>query len=364
MKVSSNQIFNFNAGPAMLPSSVMQTAQEEFLNYKNSGMSVMEMSHRGGLFQEILDKALVNIRKLLQIPESYEVIFCSGGATAQFSSIPLNLLDENDSAAYALTGVWSVKAYQEAKKFYPRVVSIFDGKEGNFSEIPNLKDSDIPSHAKYVYITSNNTIYGTRYSQFPNLKIPLVADMTSDILSRELDVSKFGVIFAGAQKNIGPSGLNICIIRKDLLQNRKSPIPVILDWQVTAKAGSLYNTPPTYSIYMAGLVFDWLLNIGGLSAIEKINEKKAEILYETLDESEFYQTFVPKPNRSKMNVVFHLKNTNLDSKFVEESESYGLIGLKGYRDVGGMRASIYNAMPLEGVESLVHFLKDFEKKWG
>ncbi|NCN10316.1 MAG: 3-phosphoserine/phosphohydroxythreonine transaminase [Leptospira sp.] len=363
MEVSTNQIFNFNAGPAMLPAPVMQIAQEEFLNYRNSGMSVMEMSHRGGYFQEILDRSLINIRKLLNIPDSYEVIFCSGGATAQFTSIPMNLLDENETAAYSLTGVWSNKAYQEAKRFYPNVVSIFDGKLSNFSEIPELTDLSIPKNSKYAYITSNNTIYGTRYSRFPKLSIPLIADMTSDILSRELDVSSFGVIFAGAQKNIGPSGLSICIIRKDLLHERKSAIPVILDWRVTAKAGSLYNTPPTYSIYMAGLVFEWLLEMGGLSSIEKINEKKASLVYNALDESEFYRTFVPQANRSIMNVVFHLKDSNLDSKFVEESEKYGLIGLKGYRDVGGMRASIYNAMPLEGVERLVSFLKDFEKRW-
>ena len=364
MVVSTNQIFNFNAGPAMLPTAVMQKAQEEFLNYRNSGMSVMEMSHRGGHFQEILDRANTNLRTLLAIPDSYEVLFCSGGATAQFTSIPLNLLDENESAAYSLTGVWSVKAFQEAKKFYPNVVSIFDGKDSNFSTIPKLTDASIPRESKYVYITSNNTIYGTRYTTLPKLSTPLVADMTSDILSRKLDVSSYGVIFAGAQKNIGPSGLNICILRKDLLKERKSPIPIILDWKAIAKAGSLYNTPPTYSIYMAGLVFEWLLELGGISSIESINEKKAELLYRTLDESSFYQTFVPKENRSTMNVVFHLSNKESDSKFVDESEKFGLIGLKGYRDVGGMRASIYNAMPLEGIERLVSFLKDFEKKWG
>jgi phosphoserine aminotransferase len=364
MAVLKKPIFNFNAGPAMLPTSVMLKAQQEFLDYRGTGMSVMEMSHRGGHFQEILDRALADVRKLLNIPLDYEVIFCSGGATFQFSAIPLNLLDENDSAAYSLTGVWATKAFQEAKKFYPNVVSIFDGKSSQYNSIPTLTDGMVPNGSKYAYITSNNTIYGTRYPQIPKLSVPLVADMTSELLSRQLDIKSFGVIFAGAQKNIGPSGLTICIIRKDLLQSRQKPIPILLDWKPTVQAGSLYNTPPTYSIYMAGLVFSWLLELGGIQEMERINEFKSNLIYNFLDSSSFYTVQVPKEFRSTMNVVFHLKNPELDGKFLEESEKIGLFGLKGYRDVGGMRASIYNAMPLEGVESLVEFMKEFESKWG
>lgn len=363
-RMTQNTIYNFNAGPAMLPREVMETAQNEFLDYRKTGMSIMEMSHRGSHFQNLLDKAEADLRELLNIPPNYSVVFYPGGASLQFSAVPLNLLEEGDSAVYSLTGVWSVKAHKEASKFQSSLSIAFDGKNDSYLNIPTLNNRDIPENSRYLYITSNNTIYGTRYPTFPDVDVPIVADMTSELLSRKIEVQRFGAIFAGAQKNIGPSGLTILIVRNSLLENRKRSIPALLDWRLMADNKSLYNTPPTYPIYIAGLVFDWLRKKGGLESMEKENESKAKALYSALDSSSFYKVPVPNDFRSSMNVVFHLTDPELESKFTEESESAGLMGLPGHRSAGGFRASIYNAMPRSGVESLIEFLKYFEKKFG
>jgi phosphoserine aminotransferase len=361
----TSRIYNFNAGPAMLPTEVMEKAQGEFLNYQGSGMSVMEMSHRESHFQYILDESVASLRKLLSIPERFGVVFFPGGATLQFSAIPLNYLAEGESADFAQTGVWAVKALAEAQKFYPYVKSIFDGKPSGFMEIPELTDADVSDQAKYVYITSNNTIYGTRFGKIPKLKkAPLIADMTSELLSRKLDMNDFSVIFAGAQKNIGPSGLTIVIFDKDKLPTQKHPIPNLMNYALMEKNGSLYNTPPTYSIYIANLVFQWLLKKGGIEVMEKENEEKAQLLYQAIDASSLFTAPVPTKNRSTMNVVFKMKDASLDKSFLEGAESAGLAGLKGYRDVGGFRASIYNAMPRSGVETLVSYMKEFERTKG
>ena len=359
----SVEIFNFNAGPAMLPVEVMERAQKEFLDYKGSKMSVMEISHRGKDFLEILENAEKNLRELLSIPEHYSIAFFPGGATLQFSGVPLNLLEENEKGIYSLTGIWAVKAYEEAKKLGYNVDIYFDGKYDKYIHIPSEFNTELLSKYKYFYITSNNTIYGSRYTHFPSSKsVNLVADMTSDLLSRKIDISNFAYIFAGAQKNIGPSGLTIGIIRNDLLDIIKRQVPILLDYKIYFKNKSLYNTPPTYSIYIAGLVFEWCKTMGGIEKIEAINEKKAKLLYDYIDSSNLYFAPISKDSRSIMNVVFHLKDKSLEKKFTDESELNGLYGLVGHRDAGGFRASIYNAMPLRGVEKLLDFLKEFENK--
>ncbi|MCX7998566.1 MAG: 3-phosphoserine/phosphohydroxythreonine transaminase, partial [Leptospiraceae bacterium] len=282
----------------------------------------------------------------------------------QFSSVPLNFLQKGETGAYSLTGVWAVKAEKEARNLGYQTVVVYDGKETAYTTIPNLTEDSVPKEAKYLYITSNNTIYGTRYLNFPKCKrIPLIADMTSELLSRKINVEDFGYIFAGAQKNIGPAGLTIGIVRKDLLEIPKKYVPILLDYKVYFENKSLYNTPPTYLIYLAGLVFEWCLEKGGLEELEKINEEKANMLYNFLDSSSLYYAPVKGENRSIMNVVFHLKNKGLEDKFIKESEQEGLIGLKGHRDAGGMRASIYNAMPIAGVKKLIEFMKNFEQRY-
>ncbi|GBF49763.1 phosphoserine aminotransferase [Leptospira ryugenii] len=357
----TSRIYNFNAGPAMLPTEVMEIAQGEFLNYQGTGMSVMEMSHREKHFQTILDTAVQSLRTLLNIPERFGIVFFPGGATLQFSAIPLNYLQPGEFADFSETGVWAVKAMAEAKKFYPNVQSVYDGKPNAYTEIPDLTEADIHPGAKYLHITSNNTIYGTRYSEFPKLsKTPLVADMTSELLSRSLDLNQFSVIFAGAQKNIGPSGITIVIFDKEKLPEVKHPIPNLMNYALMEKNGSLYNTPPTYSIYIAKLVFDWLIKKGGLSVMEKENEEKAKALYDALDASSLFYAPVPKKHRSVMNVVFKSNEPKLEAEFLKGAEENGLAGLKGYRDVGGFRASIYNAMPKSGIDTLVSYIKHFE----
>ena len=354
-------VYNFNAGPAMLPPEVMEIARNEFLNYKNTSMSIMEMSHRGTHFLEILNSAEENLKSLLKIPDSHMIAFFPGGATLQFSAVPMNFLTGNEKAAYSLTGVWSVKAFLEAKKLGYSVGSIFDGKEKSYSEVPTEFNHNSLEGFEYLYITSNNTIYGSRYVSFPKIKdLYLVADMTSDLLSREINISDFGYIFAGAQKNIGPSGLTIGIIRKDLLEKKKSGVPILLDYKVYFENKSLYNTPPTYSIYIASLVFDWCIKKGGISELEKINEEKANMLYTYIDNSDYYRAPIHKNSRSTMNVVFMLGKTELEKKFNSDAEKEGLHGLAGHRDVGGLRASIYNAMPVEGVKKLIDFMKYFK----
>ncbi|HMV42451.1 MAG TPA: 3-phosphoserine/phosphohydroxythreonine transaminase [Leptospiraceae bacterium] len=363
MNQIKNRVYNFNAGPAMLPIPVMEQAQREFLDYMGTGMSIMEMSHRGSHFEEILISAERTLRELLSIPENYSVIFYPGGATLQFSAIPLNLLKKGEAADFSLTGVWANKAEQEAKKLGFQTNIIYDDKQNNYTMVPNLTDANISSNAKYLHITSNNTIYGTRYKNLPKIKkVPVVADMTSDLLSRKINVSDFGIIFAGAQKNIGPSGLTIVIARNDLIESAKDPMPVLLNYSVMAKNKSIYNTPPTYSIYIARLVFDWCKKMGGVEKIEEINEEKAKILYNYLDKSRLYTCPVKGDHRSSMNVVFHLKDKTLEKEFIFSSEKRGIHGLPGHRDAGGFRASIYNAMPMEGVQTLIEFLTEFENK--
>lgn len=358
------RIFNFYAGPAMLPTPVMEKAASEFLNYRRSGMSIMEVSHRGKLFEDVLDSALALLRELLSVPENYEIMFLSGGATLHFSALPLNLLKEGESADFVVTGIWAKKALEEAQRFNP-VRKIYDGESHKYTEVPEIDDSMIGDDAKYLYITSNNTLLGSRYPRFPKVtKAPLVADMTSEILSRKIDISRFGAIFAGAQKNIGPSGLSVLIIRKDLIGRSGRTIPLMLDYGLIGKNKSMYNTPPTFSIYIAKLVFEWLKDLGGVDAIEKINEEKAKLLYDYLDTTSFYHAPVKPSSRSVMNVVFTLQDKNLESKFLAGAEERGLQGLEGHRLVGGLRASIYNSMPREGIVALIEYMKEFEKKAG
>ena len=359
---NKQKTYNFNAGPAMLPVPVMEKAKDEFLDYQGTGMSVMEMSHRGKHFDRIIQDAESLLRELMEIPETYSVIFFPGGATLQFSTVPLNLLSETETADYSVTGVFAKKAFEEARKFSP-VRAIYDMQPENYTRVPEIKESDISPDAKYLYITSNNTIYGTRYSIIPKIKkIPLIADMTSEILSRRIDVSDFGLIFAGAQKNIGPSGLTVVIIKNSLLEIKKRSLPSLFDYKIIAKNRSLYNTPPTFSIYIAKLVFEWCRDMGGVVKLQELNEKKARVLYECIENSDLYQSNIQTESRSIMNVVFTLKKAGLGEKFNLEAERSGLTGLEGHRDVGGFRASIYNAMPIEGVMELIAFMQDFEKK--
>ncbi|WP_100401626.1 3-phosphoserine/phosphohydroxythreonine transaminase [Bacillus sp. FJAT-42315] len=356
------RVYNFSAGPSMLPLPVLEKAQKELVNYADSGMSVMELSHRSGLFTDIITKAEQLLRELMNIPENYKVLFIQGGASQQFAMIPMNLLRNSGKADYVNTGSWSKKAIKEAKK-YGEVRVIASSEDENFSYIPAIDASMIDPEADYVHITTNNTIEGTAFTQIPDTgNVPLVADMSSNILSEEIDVSKFGLIYAGAQKNIGPAGLTVVIIREDLIGFAKEDVPTMLDYKTHSESGSLYNTPPTYGIYMAKLVFEWLTELGGLKAMEKINREKAEILYSFLEESEMFASPVKKDSRSIMNIPFVSPSAELDAAFVKEAKAAGLETLKGHRSVGGMRASIYNAMPVEGVQALVDFMKQFESK--
>ncbi|MBR5779842.1 MAG: 3-phosphoserine/phosphohydroxythreonine transaminase [Clostridia bacterium] len=354
------RIYNFSAGPSMLPESVLEQAANEMLNYQDSGMSVMEMSHRSPVYQAIIDTAEADLRKLMNIPDNYKVLFLQGGATQQFAAVPLNLMNKNGKADYIVSGQFSKKAAEEAAKF-GEVNIIASSKDRNFAYIPKV-DSFSPD-ADYVHICYNNTIFGTCYDYIPETgDIPLVADMSSGILSRPVDVSKFGLIYAGAQKNMGPSGLTVVIVREDLLGNARENIPVMLNYTVQAENGSMYNTPPCYSIYVAGLVFKWLLATGGLEEREKINVKKANILYDYLDNSKLFKATADKEVRSLMNVCFVTGDADKDKAFVSAASKAGFVNLKGHRVVGGMRASIYNAMPIEGVEKLVQFMADYEKE--
>ena len=354
------RVYNFSAGPSMLPESVLEQAANEMMNYNGSGMSVMEMSHRSPVYQGIIDEAEANLRKLMNIPENYKVLFLQGGATQQFSAVPLNLMNKNRKADYIVSGQFSKKAAEEAAKF-GEVNVIASSKDKNFTYIPKV--TEFSADADYVHICYNNTIFGTCYDYIPETgDIPLVADMSSGILSRPVDVSKFGLIYAGAQKNMGPSGLTVVIVREDLLGNAREGTPVMLDYKVQADNGSMYNTPPCYSIYVAGLVFKWLLETGGLEEREKINIKKASILYDYLDNSKLFKPTAEKNVRSLMNVCFVTGDADKDKAFVSAASKAGFVNLKGHRVVGGMRASIYNAMPIEGVEKLVEFMSNYEKE--
>ena len=357
-----SRVYNFSAGPAVLPESVLKSAAEEMLDYKGCGMSVMEMSHRSKAFEEIIKTAESDLRELMHIPDNYKVLFLQGGASQQFAMIPMNLM-KNKVADYIVTGQWAKKAYQEAAK-YGKVNKIASSEDKTFSYIPDCSDLPISEDADYVYICENNTIYGTKFKELPNTKgKTLVADVSSCFLSEPVDVSKYGIIYGGVQKNIGPAGVVIVIIREDLITEDVLPgTPTMLTYKTHADADSLYNTPPCYGIYICGKVFKWLKKQGGLAAMKEHNEKKAKILYDYLDQSKMFKgTVVPK-DRSLMNVPFVIGDKDLEAKFVKEADAAGFVNLKGHRTVGGMRASIYNAMPIEGVEALVEFMKKFEKE--
>jgi phosphoserine aminotransferase len=355
------RVYNFSAGPSMLPEEVLKKAQEELLCYGNSGMSVMEMSHRSADFEPIIAGAEESLRKVMNIPSNYKVLFLQGGASTQFASVPLNLLSEHKCADYIVSGQFSKKAAAEAKKYGDIAIAASSaGATPTFSTVPETEKSDFRPDADYVHICFNNTIYGTKFHYIPDTgNIPLVADMSSCILSEPFDVTKFGVIYAGAQKNVAPAGLTIVIVREDLLGNARPDTPAMLDWKLMADNDSMYNTPPCWCIYMAKLVFDWILSIGGLEEMKRRNERKASVLYDYLDSQNYYTAPVDKKCRSMMNVVFVTGDAELDKKFASEAEAAGLKNLKGHRSVGGMRASIYNAMPMEGVEKLVEFMKQF-----
>ncbi len=355
--------FNFSAGPAVLPETVLQQAQAEMLDWQGSGMCVMEMSHRGKEFVSIAEQAEADLRTLLAIPDDYEVLFIQGGATAQFAFIPLNLLGDKTSADYVNTGQWSAKAIKEAQR-YSSVNIVASSEDSGFTTIPSQDSWTLDSNAAYLHYTPNETIGGLAFPFIPTTDVPLVADMSSSILSRPIDVSQFGVIYAGAQKNIGPAGLTIVIVRKDLLGKTSPQLPSAFNYSKVADAGSMPNTPPTYSWYIAGLVFKWLLSLGGLSAMGAINERKAGKLYSGIDTSGFFSNPIDPACRSLMNVPFVLADANLDSVFLDEAKQAGLTTLKGHRSIGGMRASIYNAMPEQGVDTLIQFMQEFERTKG
>ena len=356
-----HRVYNFSAGPAVLPEEVLREAADEMLDYQGTGMSVMEMSHRSAAFDEIIKTAEQDLRDLMGIPDNYKVLFLQGGASQQFAAVPMNLM-KNGVADYIVTGQWAKKAYQEAQK-YGKAVKVASSEDKTFSYIPDCSDLPIDDDADYVYICENNTIYGTKYKKLPNTKgKTLVADVSSCFLSEPIDVTKYGVIYGGVQKNVGPAGVVIAIIREDLIPEKPAVenTPTMLAWKTQADADSLYNTPPCYGIYICGKVFKWLKKMGGLEEMQKRNIAKAKVLYDFLDESKLFKGTVRKEDRSLMNVPFVTGDKDMDAKFIKEATAAGFVNLKGHRTVGGMRASIYNAMPIEGVEKLVAFMKQFE----
>jgi len=358
------RIFNFSAGPAVLPETVLRQARDEMLDWQGSGMSVMEMSHRGKEFLAIAETAEADLRELLMIPSSYKILFLQGGATAQFAMVPMNLLRGKTKADYIHTGEWAKKAIGEAKKFCDVNVAA-SSEDKKFTYAPKQASWKLSSDAAFVHYTGNETIGGVEFQWIPQTdNVPLVCDLSSSLMSRPIDVSKFGLIYAGAQKNIGPAGLTIVIVREDLVGHAPATTPSMFDYKVHADNVSMYNTPPTYAIYMAGLVFQWLKRNGGLAQMEKINIAKAKAIYDVLDGSGFYRSPVAKDDRSRMNIPFTLPDESLDEPFLKAAKQRGLIQLKGHRSVGGMRASVYNAMPIEGVNVLVEFMQDFERKHG
>ena len=356
------RVYNFSAGPAVLPEEVLKEAAAEMMDYKGSGMSVMEMSHRSKVYDTIIKEAEQDLRDLMNIPDNYKVLFLQGGASQFFAEVPMNMM-KNKKAGYIITGQWAKKAYQEAK-IYGEAVELASSADKTFSYIPDCSDLPITDDMDYVYICENNTIYGTKYKTLPDTKGKiLVSDVSSCFLSEPVDVTKYGVIYGGVQKNVGPAGCVIAIIREDLISDDVLPgTPTMLKWKTQADNDSLYNTPPCYTIYICGKVFKWLKKMGGLEAMKELNEKKAKILYDYLDESRLFKGTVVKEDRSLMNVPFVTGDAELDAKFVAEAKAAGFENLKGHRTVGGMRASIYNAMPIEGVEALVEFMKKFEKE--
>ena len=358
---NNNRVFNFSAGPSMLPLNVIEDAAANLASYEGCGQSVMEMSHRSKEFGKIIEDAEANLREIMNIPDNYKVMFLQGGGTLQFAMVPLNLLRASKKADYVVTGSWAKKAYKEATKFGDIKV-IASSEEDTFTYIPQIKKEDIRPDADYVYVCYNNTIYGTHYPYIPDTgDIPLVADMSSCILSEEIDVSKFGLIFAGAQKNVGPAGMTIVIMREDLLGFADEKVPTYLDYKTHADNDSMYNTPPCFAIYIAGEVFKNIKDMGGVGAMNKLNTAKAAKLYDYIDASGFYKCPIKKEDRSLMNVVFVTGDADLDKKFVAEAKAEGMVNLNGHRSIGGMRASIYNAMPMEGVDKLIEFMKKFEE---
>ena len=355
------RVYNFSAGPSMLPEEVLKKAAAEMLDYEGCGQSVMEMSHRSKTFDKIIKDAEKLFRELMNIPDNYKVLFLQGGASTQFAAIPMNFMNKNKKADFIITGQWAKKAYQEASK-YGAARAVASSADKTFSYIPKTTAADFDKDADYVYICMNNTIYGTKFPELPDVgNIPLIADVSSMFLSEPVDVSKFAVIYGGAQKNIAPAGLTVVIIREDMLGNEMDITPTMLNYKVMAENDSLYNTPPCYAIYMCKLVLEWNKEQGGVEAVYATNVKKADILYNYLDSSAMFSSTVAKEDRSLMNVPFITGNEELDAKFVKEATAAGFVNLKGHRSVGGMRASIYNAMPVEGVEKLVEFMKEFEK---
>ncbi len=361
--MKEGHIYNFNPGPAALPLPVLEEAQKDLLNYKGEGISVLEMSHRSKTFDGIIKDAERLLKEIMEIPDNYKVLFMQGGATLQFAAVPLNLIGDGQFAEYVNTGSWSKKAIQEAQKLGKNVRVVASSEEESFSYIP--KEISVSSDAAYLHITSNNTIFGTQFHTFPETgNVPLIADMSSDIACRKVDVSKFALIYAGAQKNMGPAGVTVVIIREDLLEKSPDNIPTMTSYKIIGGKDSLYNTPPTFAVYIVKLVLEWMKAQGGLEKIEQINRQKAKLIYDVLDSSDFYRGTARADSRSLMNVTFRLPSEELEKKFVAEALENGMLGLKGHRSVGGIRASIYNAVPMEAVEKLVDFMKTFEKNNG
>lgn len=357
------RVFNFGAGPAALPLPVLEKAQKELLNFNGSGMSIMEMSHRSAAYQDVIDAANAGIRKIMNVSDDYEVLFLQGGASMQFAMIPLNFLSEGMTANYVNSGSWAKKAITEGKIVGDTKV-IWDGADSNFMTMPNAKDIVETDNAAYVHVTSNETIGGVQMKAFPKTKAPLIADMSSDIMSRKIDVNDFGMIYCGAQKNIGPSGLGLVILRKDLLKRTPEKLNSLLKYTIHADNGSMFNTPNTWAIYIVKLVCDWVEGVGGIDGLEKLNSEKAAILYDALDGSDFWKPCACKEYRSLMNVTWRIADNDLEAKFVSEATKAGFVGLKGHRSVGGLRASIYNACPKAGIEALTEFMAEFEKNNG
>lgn len=359
------RIYNFNPGPAALPLAVLEEAQSELLNYKGTGISILETSHRAKEYEAINSGAEALIKELLDVPANYRVLFLQGGANTQFAAVPMNLVSPDRYADYILTGVWAQKAYDEASKFVKTNI-IASTKEENYTRIPRAEEIKVSENPVYVHLCSNNTIYGTQWQSYPELgKIPIVADMSSDIMSRRIDVSKFSLIYAGAQKNLGPAGVTVVIIRDDLLKNIPTTIPTMFRYDIHAKNDSLFNTPPVFAVYMVNLMMNWIKNNGGLAAMEKTNNEKAKLIYDAIDNSGgYYKGHALKDSRSKMNITFRLPNEDLEKNFVAEALKQGMLGLKGHRSVGGIRASIYNATTIEACKSVADFMKAFQSKNG
>lgn len=363
MNQNTNPVYNFNAGPSALPLTVLEKAQRELVDFNQAGMSIMEMSHRGKIYEEVHNEAINRLKRLLSIPNNYEVLFLQGGASLQFSMIPMNFLSSEQKAHYISTGSWSEKAFKEAKLFGKPYVSE-ETKANNYKQIPSLSTLHFDDTDAYVHLTSNNTIYGTQWKEFPSTgNVPLIADMSSDIMSKPIDINQFGMIYAGAQKNLGPSGVTVVIIRKDLLEKANEEVPTILKYSTHADSNSLYHTPPTFGIYMLGEVMRWIEDIGGVDAVAKRNEEKANYIYDAIDTSNgFYIGHAQKESRSLMNITFRVADEALEKKFLVEAAEAGFVGLNGHRSVGGCRASAYNAVPMQACVALSHFMKEFQSK--